>query len=101
LLISASLLTWQRRRFLQLAFDRVAAHEQLGDVLATNLGLEVRIRDRLRTRKAVLQRKNAEEDKVTDESRGEDAPPPPWRRRLSLGQPLSTPGFLRWMRRRR
>src|SRR5262249_60138054 len=44
LMVGAILLAGKRDRFLQLAFDGIAAGEQLGDVLVGDLALELRVR---------------------------------------------------------
>ena len=74
--------------FFSCAFDRVAAREQLGDVLAGDLVLNSVYRDRLRAREPILYRQHAEQHQVADQPYGDAGPTRSRRRwRRSGGRP--------------
>jgi hypothetical protein len=62
LLIGAIRLVRLWRRLLQSTVYGIATREQLCDILVRDLGLELRVGDRLRSRHAILNRQHAEQD---------------------------------------
>ncbi len=91
----------KRCGLLQLPFDGVAAGEHFLNVLAGNLTLELGVGHRLRSRQAVLERQQAEEQEVSDDPDHRRDPSRPRFGRFALRQPLGAPRSLRLLPRGR
>jgi hypothetical protein len=91
LLVRATLLTRQRHRLAKLAFDRIPAGKQLGDVLVRDLGLELGVRDELWSRETILKGQRAEEHQVADHPDRHDRPAALWGGLLTFRKPFSPP----------